>query len=154
MQDEIEPLPRELWYARIEAIKLQEFGEIESRLRHAFHLLQLTPRALRFTGYWQMDEAYYEALLESRDFDAAAQALTAARSLSVSSRFEGGRVQVVVRCNEQGSEALGEGETVAEATLQALANCLLGQTGADLGRLTAIQPRAVDRIKLTQVNPI
>jgi len=65
MLDEIEPLPAELWFDRIEMIERGELASTENALRHAFHLLQLTPLEFRPREYGTIDEADYEALLEA-----------------------------------------------------------------------------------------
>ena len=131
MQDDIDPLPAELWFERIEAISRQQFGGTESCLRHAFHLLQLTPREFRPPEYRKLDEASYEALLNAGDLEAAAQTLVAAPTLTVSTTSIGGRVKVAVRCSKLDRTIIGEGHSVADAILQAWAECLLKlrQTG-------------------------
>jgi hypothetical protein len=125
MQYDIEPLPPELWFERIEAIARRQLGGTESCLRHAFHLLQLTPREFRPPEYGKLDEAGYEALLEAGDLEAAAQTLLAAPSLSVSTTSMGGRVKVAVRCSKLDRTIIGEGDSIADAILQAWTECLL-----------------------------
>ena len=75
MQEDIEPLPECLWFERIELIARREFPSTEHALRHALHLLQLTPRQFRPPEYNALDEAHYEALLEAGDLEAAARRL-------------------------------------------------------------------------------
>lgn len=125
MPDDIEPLTPELWFERIEAIARRQLGGTESCLRHAFHLLQLTPREFRPPEYGKLDEAGYEALLATDDLEAAARTLVAAPMLSVSTTSMGSRVKVAVRCSKLDRTILGEGESVADAILQAWAECLL-----------------------------
>ena len=125
MQYGIEPLPPELWFERIEAIARRQLGGTESCLRHAFHLLQLTPREFRPREYRKLDEAGYEALLGSGDLEAAARTLVAAPTLSVTTETAGTGVRVAVRCNTLERTIIGEGDSVAGAILQAWAACLL-----------------------------
>lgn len=125
MQDDIEPLPPELWFERIEAIARRELGETENCLRHAFHLLQLTPREFRPREYGKLDEAGYEALLDSGELEAAARTLVAAPTLSVTTKTAGTGVKVAIRCNTLERMVIGEGASVADAILQAWTQCLL-----------------------------
>ena len=125
MQHDIEPLPHELWFERLEAIARRQLGGTESCLRHAFHLLQLTPREFRPPEYGKLDEPGFEALLEAGDFEAAAQTLVAAPTLSVSTTSMGGRVKVAVRCRKLNRTIIGEGDSEADAILQAWAECFL-----------------------------
>ena len=125
LPDGIEPLTPELWFERIEAIARLQLGRTENRLRHAFHLLQLTPAELRPPEYSMLDEASYEALLEAGDLEAAARTLVSAPTLSVSTSSMGSRVKVAVRCSKLDRTIIGEGDSVADAILRAWAECLL-----------------------------
>ena len=77
--DFIEPLEPTLWFDAIRklAYRLDRTGvdELESQLRHAYHLLQLTPRPLRSMIRSDLNETKFEQLLESRAFGIAAEAL-------------------------------------------------------------------------------
>ena len=125
MQEDIEPLPECLWFERIELIARREFSSTEHALRHAMHLLQLTPRQFRPPEYQALDEAHFEALLGAGDFEAAARRLVTAPTLSLSATTAAGRVKVAVRCSRLNKTLLGEGDSVADAILQAWSECLL-----------------------------
>ena len=125
MQEDIEPLPDWLWFERMELIARREMSSTENALRHALHLLQLTPRQFRPREYSALDEAHYEALLDAGDFEAAARRLVATPTLSVSAAPAAGGVKVAIRCSRLHKTLVGEGDSVADAILQAWAECLL-----------------------------
>lgn len=125
VQVSVEPLLPDIWFERIEVIARRELGGTENCLRHAFHLLQLTPREFHLPDYGKLNEAVYEALLESGDFDAAARKLVVASTLSVSTTSVGGRVRAVIRCSAIDKTITGDGKSVADAILQAWTACLL-----------------------------
>ena len=125
MQEDIEPLPECLWFERIELIARREFPSTEHALRHALHLLQLTPRQFRPPEYNALDEAHYEALLEAGDLEAAARRLVTAPTLSVSAAPAAGGVKVAIRCSRLNRTLVGEGDSVADAIRHAWAECLL-----------------------------
>ena len=75
---DIEPLAPELWLAALKQLSERQAAggaNVGSLLRHAFHLLQLTPLPLRGIVRCQLDEEGFEKLLECGAFDAAAIAL-------------------------------------------------------------------------------
>lgn len=125
MQEDVEPLSACLWFERIELIARGEFPSTENALRHALHLLQLSPREFRPCEYRKLDEAGYEALLESGDLEGAARLLVAAPTLSVSTTSSARGVKVAVKCSTLDRTIIGEGNSVADAILQAWADCLL-----------------------------
>ena len=124
MTVDIEPLLAELWFHRIAMIGRGELGPTEHALRHAFHLLQLTPREFRPREYGTIDETDYEALLEAGDLEAAARRLVAAPTLTVSTQSHPNGVDAVIKCSTLKRAVLGTGDTPAAAILQAWANCL------------------------------
>lgn len=75
----IEPLEPELWFSALSRLadRRQASGSdgIESMLRHAFHLAQLTPGPLRGTVRCERGEEHFEVLLREGALDAAALAL-------------------------------------------------------------------------------
>ena len=83
MQWSEHPLETEVWFERIEMIRNRELPSTEHALRHALHLLQLTPSEFRPAKYPAIDEATYEAFLDSGDLDQAARRLVSAPTLSV-----------------------------------------------------------------------
>lgn len=125
MQEDIEPLPECLWFERLELIARRELPSTEHALRHALHLLQLTPRQFRPPEYKALDETHFEALLEAGDLEAAARRLVAAPTLSVNTAPAVGAVKVAIRCSRLNRTLVGEGDSVADAILQAWAECLL-----------------------------
>lgn len=124
MTDDIEPLTAEIWFARIEMIARGELGPTENALRHAFHLLQLTPREFRPREYGTIDEAEYEALLEAGNLEAAARRLVAAPALTVSTESCADGVEAVIGCRTLKKTVSGTGDTPAAAIVQAWAKCL------------------------------
>lgn len=76
---EIEPLEPELWFAALAQLSRRLASAagsgVENLLRHAYHLVQLAPAPLRTVLRCELDEASFEALLESGAVDSAAVAL-------------------------------------------------------------------------------
>jgi hypothetical protein len=135
MVDEITPLDPALWFDRIERIARGDLGSVENSLRHAGHLLQLTPAPFREVVHMSLGEDAYEALLEAGEFDTAARHLIAQpTALSVEQDAEG-PVQAVISCVILNRAIRGKGDTVATAVLDAWTTCLLAlraEFGADL----------------------
>ena len=77
----IDPLEPALWLDALRKlcrrVSTDDSG-IEELLRHAFHLLQLSPAPLRGVLPHELDEASFEHLLECRAFESAALALMGA----------------------------------------------------------------------------
>jgi hypothetical protein len=72
--DDIEPLEPGHWMRRIRQLAtwpLDDDANLERALRHAFHLVQLTPRPLRHIIHCTSGEVEFEALLQTRAFEAA-----------------------------------------------------------------------------------
>ena len=132
MVKDIEPLPSDLWFARIAMIANGELKNTEHGLRHALHLLQLTPREFRPAEYYLIDEEGFEALLAVGDLDAAARRLVAAPTLAVSRRSVGETVEATIACSTTAQTITGIGDTFAEALLKAWARCLMN-TRSELG---------------------
>jgi hypothetical protein len=122
---DIEPLPADLWFGRIEVIANGELDSTESALRHAFHLLQLSPQEFRPPEYAALDEKGYEALLEAGELEAAARRLVAAPTLAVTTASCPRGVKVAIACRVLKTSVIAEGDSVASAILQAWAKCLL-----------------------------
>jgi hypothetical protein len=123
-EEDIEPLTPELWFERIELIANGQLGSTENALRHALHLLQLTPRQWRPREYGTIDEESYEALLEAGILDAAARTLVAAPTLTVSATSSPNGVEVAIGCKTLNRTIHGKGDSVAAAILQAWTKCL------------------------------
>ena len=136
MTEHIEPLASAVWFERIEKIARGELGGIENTLRHASHLLQLTPAAFRDVVRPAIEEAQFEALLEAGDFDAAARHLIAQpAALACETDQDGKNVRATISCSILNRTIHGTGKTAASAILAAWTTCLLAlktEYGADL----------------------
>lgn len=78
----IEPLEPTLWLDALRKLGRRvstDGSDVEESLRHAFHLLQLTPAPLRGLLPHHLDERPYEQLLECGAFESAALALMGPR---------------------------------------------------------------------------
>jgi hypothetical protein len=124
MADGIEPLEPGLWFRRIEMIANDELGGIENSLRHAAHMAQLAPAGFRQHVGLGIDEAAFEALLDSGDFDTAARHLLPP-VVSIERGAEGGRITAATKLPSLNRTACGSGETIASAILAAWTACLL-----------------------------
>jgi hypothetical protein len=135
MTAEIVPLAPELWFRRIEMIAGGELRSVEHSLRHAAHLLQLTPVPLRQQVRLSLNEDVFEGLLEAGEFDTAARYLVAQPTALSIDEDSGGPIRAVIRCAILKRAVHGTGDTVAAAVLDAWTVCLLSlrvEFGADL----------------------
>lgn len=138
MHEDIEPLDSVLWFQRIEIIASGELG-LENSLRHACHLLQLTPTPFRHVVRLGIDEDSFEAMLDEGRYDAAARHLVAQpTALSVDQGPDARMVTAAISCVILERVIKGTGETEAEAILDAWTSCVLAlkaEYGADIARL-------------------
>ena len=138
LTDTIEPLDSVLWFQRIEVIANGELS-IENSLRHASHLLQLTPAPFRHEVRLAVDEHRFEALLEAGQFNLAARHLVAQPTALVLDRGpDRTKIVAAISCVILPRIIRGTGETEAAAILDAWSSCLLGlksKFGADLARV-------------------
>jgi hypothetical protein len=145
MTDEIEPLDAPLWFRRIEMIARGELRGVENSLRHAAHLLQLTPGPFRHVVRPSIDEAAFEALLDKGEFDTAARHLVAQPTALSVDEASDGFVRATISCVILKRAIDGTGDTVASAVLAAWTTCLLAlrtEFGADLVNLAdEVPPR-------------
>ena len=125
MSASIAPLCAELWFDRLEKLAAGSLGSLERSLRHACHLLQLSPEPLRPYTNWQIDEAEFESLLEDGDLDAAALLLVAAPIALSFSENDSALRTALIKCEFLGQFVVGRGDTKAEAVLDAWTSCLL-----------------------------
>jgi hypothetical protein len=125
MQADLEPLDVEAWFERIEMIATGLIERTEHGLRHAFHLLQLTPREFRPPQYWQLNEQAFEALLDGGQLETAARQLLCAPGLTVTTVYSAHGVEAAVRCRTLKRTTYGRGDSPAAAILDAWARCLL-----------------------------
>jgi hypothetical protein len=144
MTDDLEPLAPALWFCRIEMIARGDLGNIERSLRHAAHLLQLTPLPFRDVVRMALDEESFEALLECGELDTAARHLIAQPTALTVKQDPDGSVEAVISCVILKRAIHGSGHTVAAAILNAWTTCLLAlrdEFGPDLLTLTDQRPR-------------
>lgn len=138
---EVEPLDASLWFCRIEMIARGELA-IENSLRHASHLLQLAPLALRPVVRLATNEDRFEALLDAGDFDAAARHLVAQpTALTLETSSDGTQMVAAISCVVLKRVITGVGATEAAAILDAWTTCLLAikaRFGEDLEALCAV----------------
>ena len=73
--DQLSPIDADLWFERLAMIASGELRSLERSLRHAFHLVQLTPEEFRRSVRPAADEPSYEALLDQCQFEQAARCL-------------------------------------------------------------------------------
>jgi hypothetical protein len=102
-----------------------ELPSMEHALRHAAHLLQLTPAPLRDAVHLALDEEAFEALLEAGEFDAAARHLLAQPTALSVDQDSHGLVRATISCAILKRAIHGTGETGASAVLAAWTTCLL-----------------------------
>lgn len=143
MTEDIEPLAPALWFRRIEMIRRGELRTMEDTLRHASHLLQLTPRPFRHVVRLAVDEDSFEALLEAGEFDAAARHLIAQPTALTIDDVTTGRVRATISCVILDRAIDGSGDTVASAVLDAWTTCLLALRtvfGEDLNQSSRSTP--------------
>ena len=119
------PLEADIWFDRIEMIRNQALPSTENALRHALHLLQLTPLEFRPPECAAIDEDAYETLLTSGEFEQAARCLVSAPTLSVTACSARDQARVGVQCSTLNQTFFGEGPTVADAILQVWSDYLL-----------------------------
>lgn len=135
MTQHIEPLDAAVWFQRIEKIAKGDL-ELEQALRHACHLLQLTPASFRHVVRLSISEDDFEALLEAGDYDSAARHLIAQpAALAVEDCPGGEEIRATISCVILNRAIRGTGNTVATAVLAAWTTCLLALRsayGADL----------------------
>lgn len=119
------PLDDAIWFQRIEMIRNRDLPSTENALRHALHLLQLTPLQFRPRGCPEINETAFERLLAAGQFEHAARLLVAAPALSVTATCDGDFAKAAIKCRVLNRTIRGEGQTVADAILQAWSECLL-----------------------------
>lgn len=122
-RDSIEPLGLETWFdcvERLNGLAVTSRAAIGSALRHAYHLVQLTPYALRSSVSAAMSERAFEDLLEAEIYDIAAQALVGSPAGLALVRQPGSKtIFAEVRFPEGQGTGCGQGRTIARAILQA-----------------------------------
>lgn len=134
----VEPLDAAIWFRQIEKIARGKLPGMEQSLRHASHLLQLTPTPFRQVIRLAIDEDAFEAMLEAGEFDSAARHLIAQPAALAVVELNGGRsFQATISCVITNQTIHGSGPTVADAVLSAWTTCLLAlEKDERQGRLT------------------
>ena len=135
MTEDIEPLAPALWFRRIEMIRRGELRNIEDSLRHASHLLRLTPRPFRHVMRLSLDEEAFEALLEAGELDTAAKHLIAQPTALTIDEGRAGNIRATISCVILDRAIHGTGDEVASAILDAWTTCVLAlrdEFGEDL----------------------
>lgn len=125
MTNDIEPLAPALWFQRIEMIARGDLNSMENSLRHAAHLLHLTPRPFRHVIRLSLDEDVFEALLDAGDLDTAARHLVAQPAALTIEADSPPTVRAVISCTILNQAVHGTGDSIAAAVVNAWTNCLL-----------------------------
>lgn len=147
MTDYVDSIEPALWFRRIEMIARGELPSVENSLRHAAHLLQLTPTPFRPIVGLSLEERAFEALLEAGEFDTAARYLIAQPTALAVDEDGDGLVKATIGCVILNRAIYGQGDTVATAILAAWTSCLLAlrdEFGTDLLSLSD-QPLRADQ---------
>jgi hypothetical protein len=122
-RDSIEPLGLANWFGsvgRLSALAAEGPGTIGSALRHAYHLVQLAPHALRTTVAAALNEQAFEDLLDAGVYDIAAQALVGSPAGLALVRQPGSKaIFAEVRFPDGRGLGNAQGRTIALAILQA-----------------------------------
>jgi hypothetical protein len=100
-----------------------ELRGVEKSLRHAAHLLQLTPKRFRHVLRLSLNERAFEALLDAGEFDAAARHLVAQPTALSVGEGSNGAIRAMISCEILNRVISGTGETAAIAILDAWAPC-------------------------------
>lgn len=118
MYHQPEPLCSMIWFRQLEKIAAGEFRGIEEALRHASHLLQLTPAEFSDVARLATTEMGFETLLEAGDYDAAARCLVVQpNALTVDNTLP--TLRATISCPALKRPVHGTGETAALAVLKA-----------------------------------
>jgi hypothetical protein len=122
-RESIEPLSQKTWFASVARLSAQSVATpaaVGSALRHAYHLIQLAPHALRTSVSAAVSERAFEDLLDAGIHDIAAQALVGSPAGLALVRQPASRaIFAEVRFSNGGSPGCGQGRTIARAILQA-----------------------------------
>lgn len=125
MPDDIHPLAAAVWFDRVDKIARGDLGTVERSLRHAFHLVQLTPTTFRSVLRLAVDEQAFESLLEAGDFDTAAKYLVAQPTALSVEQGEAGAIRAIISCSALDGIVIGTGDRAATAILDAWTQCVL-----------------------------
>lgn len=129
----IEPLEPELWFQALERLSRRlaasNDNDVESMLRHALHLAQLTPGPLKGVVRCEIGEEAFEEFLARGAFDAAAIALIGSpMCYELSCTLDAGHRVIDARAwipSQTAQPSPAAGECVASALLGAWTGCLV-----------------------------
>lgn len=130
---DIEPLEPELWFQAIERlsnkISASDDNDVPSMLRHALHLVQLTPGPLRGTVRCEISEENFEEFLECGALASAATALIGSpMCYAIDCDLRAGMRVIEAKAWLSGQAARPQGvsgDSVAAALLGAWTGCLI-----------------------------
>ncbi|WP_156169895.1 hypothetical protein [Aurantiacibacter luteus] len=111
MGDENERMVASVWHKRILLLEERVSGaeaEIESALRHAFHLVQLAPPPFDTAVYNLPDEAEYESRLEAGRYVQAAEALLDSMGFQSEIDFREGQFRTKISSTIIGASAFAK----------------------------------------------
>lgn len=143
MPKDLEPLSSEIWFGRVELIAAGALAGVEQSLRHAYHLQQIAPLALRDSIQPAIGEDDFEELLASGDFGAAARRLVGKPMfLDVQGGNSAIETIAIVECGPWRQTARGRGPTEALAILDAWSKCVMAARAQYSFDLEELNPRA------------
>lgn len=130
---DIEPLEPALWFVALKKLAdratLMGSKQLESLLRHGYHLLQLAPRQFRNVVKAKLPEAAFEKLLGELEFQLAAEALVGRPAdfslLELSPILFEARVSLP----NQAEASVAQASEPAAALLRAWTQCLISLEG-------------------------
>lgn len=130
---DIEPLEPELWFHAVERLSRRisppNDNDVQSMLRHALHLVQLTPGPLKGLVRCEIGEDAFEDFLDRGALDSAAIALVGSpMCYELSSGLDRGQKAIAAKVwlpNQTGRPNPASAESVATALLGAWAACLV-----------------------------
>lgn len=115
--DQLSPIDADLWFERLGMIARGELRSLERSLRHAFHLVQLTPEEFRRSVRPAADEPSFEALLDGRQFEDAARCLINYPTPPIVAPSAPPVVEAGMTCQQCGSLFRGAGDNPGSAIL-------------------------------------
>jgi hypothetical protein len=132
--DDIEPLEPDLWFRALERLSnrivASDNNDVASTLRHAFHLVQLTPGPLKGVVRCELAESAYEQFLECGAFASAAAALIGSpMCYEVACGLRAGSRVIEAKAwlpGQTGRPAVVSGDSLSSALMGAWAACLVG----------------------------
>lgn len=115
--DQLSPIDADLWFERWDKIARGELRSLERSLRHAFHLVQLTPDEFRRSVRPAADEPSFEALLDECRFEEAAGCLIHYPSAPIVVSAATPVIEAGITCPQCGSLFRGAGDSPGSAIL-------------------------------------